>query len=108
MKTILNPEDIDPDDNGENFGPCCACGCTNRSGRYHFKELFFEYPKDLPRPATVWGDPSREIPMNYATAVLCDRCVLDDKQPSQFIVGYASDNQRGSIATLLEKQWHHN
>jgi hypothetical protein len=53
-----------------NFGPCCACGRTGDSVR-NLMMLDFT----APQPGTGWGCFQCGLPMDGATAVICDDCL---------------------------------
>jgi len=66
----------------DSFGTCCACG--EKTGDVW---NFIALPVRAPEPGTGWGCMICKLPMNGALAVVCDKCLAENKEIKWVIKG---------------------
>ena len=54
-----------------------------------------------------WGCAQCGLPMAGAVAVLCDRCIADQKDPVEACLGASTDNRRIPISELPPEPFGH-
>lgn len=97
------------DDETLDFGPCCACEKTGPDVR---NTLMLH--RLCPTPGKGWGCVQCGLPMNYASAVLCDTCVdgpSDDAPMAEIkfvCTGYPASDGRTPIEQTPEVKVKHN
>lgn len=91
-----------PEEEAESLGPCCACGKTGPDVRN-----ILMLDRLCPTPDRGWGCVACGLPMDYASAVLCDGC-LESKAEIKFVcTGYPASDGRTPIADAPEVKVKH-
>lgn len=83
------------------LGSCCACRLFKPDVR-HIVCLPFKAPV----PGTGWGCVQCGIPMDGATAVLCDDCVQMEEPLQEICYGLPAEMQRVPIAEYADGEAH--
>ncbi len=96
MLDYVNNEDL----RSEDFGPCCACREEGPTVR-NLCMLPLRMPDTTERRGG-WGCLVCDLPREGAVAVLCDRCVSEEREIVDVINGYPVDKQRLPYASLTE------
>ncbi len=74
------------------LGPCCACNRRSLSVRN-----VVSLPYRAPLAGTGWGCLVCNLPPDGALAVLCDRCLRENRTIVRYCVGYAAASLRAPI-----------
>lgn len=80
------------------LGPCCACDRTGDSVR---NLIMLDFA--APVPGTGWGCFQCGLPMNGATAVICDGCLEAEAEINFVIDGQPLVHKRLPIAEARER-----
>lgn len=91
-------DDSDPPD----LGNCCCCGVSGTTVRN-----IMMLNQRGPTPGSGWGCLQCGLPMDGATAVICDAC-LESEAAILFVCdGYPKDNKRVAVADLAPGLFDH-
>lgn len=85
------------------FGPCCACG---QSGPTVRNVLLLD--RRGPMPGRGWGCFQCGLPMDGASAVLCDACLEANAEIKFARTGYPAEDGRTPIEALPAGEFKHN
>jgi hypothetical protein len=84
-----------------NLGPCCGCGASEGVRSVMMLD------RRGPTPGRGWGCLVCNLPADGAIAVLCDRCVVEDK-PIRFVCrGYSATDGRIPVEGFRNEPFHH-
>lgn len=84
------------------LGPCCACGRESGNVR---NIICLNYK--APVPGTGWGCFQCGLPMDGATAVLCDGCLESEAEIQWVIHGMPVDKARVQVGKVEKKPFTH-
>jgi hypothetical protein len=85
------------------LGQCCACEKED----VHSVRNIVCLDRLAPVPGTGWGCFVCGLPMNGASAVICDECLRDEKEIRFAIKGLAADKQRIPLDELSPYAFQH-
>ena len=85
------------------LGPCCACSKEDVRSVRNIVCL----DRLAPVPGTGWGCFVCGLPMNGASAAICDECMRDEREIKFAIKGLAADKQRVPIDELAPGDFQH-
>ncbi|MCV3215115.1 hypothetical protein OGM63_16610 [Plectonema radiosum NIES-515] len=95
-------DDYYSDEEPLDLGACCACGKTEKV------ENILTINKRAPIPGTGWSCVVCGLPYDGAVTVMCDDCVVGNKEPKEVCYGYVKDKKRISYTALSEEEFNHN